>query len=93
MSWTSASRTSVSGTVLTPYLNGHLHYPAPDDIDKLLNDAAAEKIREYRAYNNTVPLTLSFMPAVATTSGRFHCERVRILFLEAHRETTAFFAA
>jgi hypothetical protein len=31
------------------------------------------------------------MPAVATTSGRLHCERVRILFLQAHRET--FFAA
>ncbi len=28
-----------------------------------------------------------FMPAVATTSGRLHCELVRVVFLQAHRET------
>ena len=33
------------------------------------------------------------MPAVATTTGRLHCELVRILFLQAHRETDGFFAA
>ena len=33
------------------------------------------------------------MPAVASTSGRLHCEFVRILFLQAHRETDRFFAA
>jgi hypothetical protein len=41
------------GSICNPVLNGHLHYPLPADIDKLLNDAAAGKIREYRAdYNN-----------------------------------------
>jgi hypothetical protein len=33
------------------------------------------------------------MPAVASTSGRLHCELVRIMFLQARRETDRFFAA
>jgi type III secretory pathway component EscS len=43
---------------------------------------SARKIREYRAADNNRPSnSISFMPAVATTSGRLHCELVRILFL------------
>ena len=53
-----------------------------------------KKIREYRAADNNRPSnSISFMPAVAATSGRLHCELVRILFLQAHRETDRFFAA
>jgi hypothetical protein len=33
------------------------------------------------------------MPAIASTSGRLHSEFVRLLFLQAHRETDCFFAA
>jgi hypothetical protein len=33
------------------------------------------------------------MPAIAGTSGRLHSEFVRLLFLQAHRETDRFFAA
>ena len=33
------------------------------------------------------------MPALASTSGRLHSEFVRLLFLQAHRETGRFFAA
>ena len=33
------------------------------------------------------------MPAVTSTSGRIHSEFVRLLFLQAHRETDRFFAA
>ena len=33
------------------------------------------------------------MPAIASTSGRLHSEFVRLLFLQAHRETDRFFAA
>ena len=33
------------------------------------------------------------MPAIASTSGRLHCEFVRLLFLQAHRETGRFLAA
>ena len=33
------------------------------------------------------------MPAIASTSGRLHSECIRLLFLQAHRETDRFFAA
>ncbi len=71
-------------------LNGHLNYP--NEIDRPLNEAAADKIRQYRADNRPSNAT-SFMPAVASTSGRIHSEFVRLLFLQAHRETDRFFAA
>jgi hypothetical protein len=32
------------------------------------------------------------MPAIASTSGSLHSEFVRLLFLQAHRETDRFFA-
>ena len=32
------------------------------------------------------------MPAIASTSGRLHSEFIRLLFLQAHRETDRFFA-
>ena len=60
-------------------LNGNLRYP--NDIDRSLNEAAADKIRKYRAdYNNRPPSAVSFMPAIASTSGRLHSEFVRLLF-------------
>jgi hypothetical protein len=40
------------GSSSDPTLNGHLKYP--DNLDQSLNDAAADKIRKYRAdYNNS----------------------------------------
>jgi hypothetical protein len=37
--------------------------------NKSLNEAAADKIRKYRAdYNNNPPNVISFMPAMASTS-------------------------
>ena len=80
------------GSSADPTLNGHLKYP--NNLDQSLNDAAAEKIRKYRAdYNNRPPSAVSFMPAIASTSGRLHSEFVRLLFLQVHRETDRFFAA
>ncbi len=38
---------------------------------------------------NTTP----FIPAIASTSGRLHSEFVRLLFLQAYRETDCFFAS
>jgi hypothetical protein len=78
---------------LTLVLNGHLH--CPNDVDRPLNEAAVAKIRQYRAdfFNNRPSNAISFMPAIASTSGRLHCEFVRLLFLQAHRETGRFFAA
>ena len=80
------------GSSTDPTLNGHLRHP--NNLDQSLNDAAADKIRKYRAdYNNNPPSAVSFMPAIASTSGRLHSEFVRLLFLQAHRETDRFFAA
>jgi hypothetical protein len=46
------------GSSTDPTLNGHLHYP--NDLDKPLNEAAADKIRKYRAdYNNNPPNAIS----------------------------------
>ena len=80
------------GSSTDPTLNGHLRHP--NNLDQSLNDAAADKIRKYRAdYNNNPPSVVSFMPAIASTSGRLHSEFIRLLFLQAHRETDRFFAA
>ena len=80
------------GSSADPTLNGHLKYP--NNLDQSLNDAATEKIRKYRDdYNSRPPSTVSFMPTIASTSGRLHSEFVRLLFLQAHRETDRFFAA
>jgi hypothetical protein len=79
------------GSSSDPSLNGHLHYP--NDIDKSLNEAVADKIRKHRAdYNNNPPSAVSFMPAIASMSGRLHKEFIRLLFLQTHRETDHFFA-
>jgi hypothetical protein len=72
-------------------LNGNLRYP--NDKDRSLNEAAADKILKYRAdYNNNPPHAVAFMPAIASTSGRLHSEFIRLLFLQVHRETDRFFA-
>ena len=74
-----------------PTLNGHLRYP--NNLDRSLNEAAADKIRKYRAdYNNNPPSDVAFMPAISSTSGRLHSEFIRILFSQTHRETDRFFA-
>ena len=80
------------GSNSDPSLNGHLHYP--NDIDRLINEAVTDKIRKYRPdyNNNSPPSAVSFMPAIASTSGRLHSEFIRLLFLQAHRETDRFFA-
>ena len=57
-----------------------------------MHEAAAEKILKYRAdYNNNPPISVAFMPVIASTSGRLHSEFIRLLFLETHRETDRFF--
>ena len=84
------------GSSSDPSINGHLHYP--NDIDRSLNEDTTDKIRKYRAdYNNNPPSSvafiISFTPTIPSTSGRLHSEFVRLLFLQAHRETDRFFAA
>jgi hypothetical protein len=48
-----------------------LHYPAPDNTDKPLNAAAADKICDYGTdYNNLILTFVSVKPAVEDTSGQ-----------------------
>ncbi len=73
-------------------LNGNLR--CPNDKNRSLNEAAADKILKYRAdYNNNPPHSVAFMPAIASTSGRLHSEFIRLLFLQAHRATDRLFVA
>ncbi len=66
----------------------------PNDKDRSPNEVAVEKILKYRVdYNNNPPISVAFMPAIASTSGRLHSEFIRLLFLKDHRETDRFFAA
>jgi hypothetical protein len=70
------------GSRSDPNLNGHLHYPNDIDMDSSLNKDVDEKNRKYRSdYNNNPPPVISFMSAVASTSGRLHSEFVRLLCL------------
>ena len=56
------------GSSSNPNLNGKLHWP--NDMDKSLNETAAGKIRK-ADYNNN-PNSISFIPAITSTSGRLH---------------------
>ena len=70
--------------------NGLLSHP--QDLDAPLRLAAQRKINSYRqqyADNQNI----SFLPAILSTSTRMHGEFLRLLFLQAHRETTAHFIA
>ena len=51
----------------------------------------SSKIAKYRELDRDHRRQLDFLPAIASTSGRIHCELLRLLFLHAHRETTRFF--
>jgi hypothetical protein len=47
--------------------------------------------RKTNAYRQTYAdnQNMSFLPAIMSTSNRMHGEFLRLLFLQAHRETTA----
>jgi hypothetical protein len=64
----------------------------PQDLDAPLRLAAQRKINSYRqqyADNQNI----SLLPAIVSTSTRMHGEFLRLLFLQAHRETEAHFNA
>ncbi len=62
----------------------------PQDLDAPLRLAAQRKINSYRQHYADNQ-NISFLPAIMTTSSRMHGEFLRLLFLQAHRETTAHF--
>ena len=70
--------------------NGCLSHP--QDLDAPIYIAAQRKIAAYQqqyADNQNI----SFLPAIVSTSTRMHGEFLRLLFLQAHRETEAHFIA
>jgi hypothetical protein len=80
------------GSSTDPNLKGHLKYP--NNFDQSLNDASVDKVHKYRVdYNNRSPSVVSFTPDIPSTSDRLHSEFVRLLFLQAHRETDRFFTS
>jgi hypothetical protein len=62
------------------------------DLDVPLRLAAQRKVNSYRQ-QYTDNQNISFLPANVTNSSRMHGEFLRLLFLQAHRETTAHFIA
>ncbi len=64
--------------------NGCLSHP--QDLEAQLRIAAQRKIGAYQqqyADNQNI----SFLPVIVSTSTRMHGEFLRLLFLQAHRET------
>ena len=79
---------TVTAAQHSPLHNGLLTHPL--DLDAPLHVAARQKINKHRdLYANNRNIT--FMPAITSTSSRMHGEFLRLLFLQAHRETTAHF--
>ena len=54
--------------------------------------AAQRKINAYRQ-QHADNQNISFLPAIVSTSCRMHGEFLRLLFLQAHRETESHFTA
>ena len=68
-----------------------IYYPKCD-VDRSLNEDDTDKIRKYRSdYNNRPPTSISFMPAIVSTSDRLHSEFVLLLFYKLIGKLTAFF--
>jgi hypothetical protein len=64
----------------------------PDHPDKLLDSAAADKIRHYRApYRQN--RHVAFLPACMTTSGRIHGEFLRLIYFISNKQALDYFEA
>jgi hypothetical protein len=64
----------------------------PDNPDKLLDSAAADKIRHYRSpYRQN--RHVAFLPACMTTSGRIHGEFLRLLYFMSNKQAVDYFEA
>jgi hypothetical protein len=60
----------------------------PQDLDAPLRLAALPKINNYR-HQYADNQNISFLPAIVSISTRMLGELLRLLFLQAHRETEA----
>ena len=77
------------GSSAQPHPNSLL--PHPQDLDAPLHVAARKKIAYRAQFANNRNIT--FMPAITSTSSHMYGEFLRLLFLQAHRETAAHFTA
>ena len=59
--------------------NWHRKLFHPGNPDKDLDQKAASKIAKYRELYRDHHRQLDFLPAIASTSGRIHCELLRLL--------------
>ena len=76
------------GSSSDPSINGHSH--SPHAWDRTSNESATDKIPQYRAdYNNRPSNAISFMPAIASTSGRLHSEFVCLLSPHSSKQKLA----
>jgi hypothetical protein len=70
--------------------NGSLSHP--QDLDCPMRVAAQRKTNDYKqTYADNQ--NMSFSPPIMRTSNRMHGEFLRLLFLQAHRETESHFTA
>ena len=75
------------GATDEPSKNGQLCYPY--DLNRTVWEAAQKKVKKYRGtYANDHGI--SFLPAIASTTGRLDAEFLRLLFWHAHRESEEF---
>jgi hypothetical protein len=75
-----------------PHLNGTLSHPYTPDSP--LNEAAKQKVNDTNENRNSYANnhSISFLPAITSTSACMHGELIRLLFLQAHRETEDYLA-
>jgi hypothetical protein len=63
----------------------------PDNPDRILENAASDKIRTYREpYQRN--RQVAFLQACMSTSGRIHGEFLRLLFFLSHKQADDYFA-
>ncbi len=62
----------------------------PDNPDRILESAAADKIRNYRdTYRRN--LHVAFLPACMSTSGRIHTEFLRLIYFISNKQADDYF--
>ena len=75
------------GATDEPSKNGQLCYP--HDLNRTVWEAAQKKVKKYQGtYANDHGI--SFLPAIASTTGRLDADFLRLLFWHAHRESEEF---
>ena len=78
------------GSAYNPSENGILRH---SDINLVLSQRAQEKVDKYRAGYAAGEMRHAFLPEVVSTSGRIHCDLLRLLYILADKKTMRYFEA